>query len=729
MEKKKSTLKINADFSNVLSKFDAELKELFPSEEPENNASISSNSTKESTTTDPVMSKKPSSPPEETDNDTSINLEKSTVIGPMKTKKPSSPPEETEHDAATSSKKSTVTDPVISKKPSSPPEKPDNDTSISSKKSTVTDPVISKKPSSPQPSRSQPIEYKDVKINLFRRLPVMQYLNATKFIALEIETDKVKYIIGKASKRAMQVIEWGVEICPDGGENRDKEIKEILSNIKAKYYNSGCKLYVSFFSMDFSLRQYVLPKVKKVKELKNAISFRLQAELPGFNENTKWYYKIIDEFSSNDTKYLRLIVIVIPGDVINYIMNLLESSGLKPEILIPKPVASYNAFKKFVSDRDADILVDLSYNITQINFITRKNIEYTRDIKSGASNLEFAIHDKKDQISGSDAISVHEGITENGAIRPEMIRKALQLRLRTLQVQQDPVLQLFKNELENSIEYFNNQYSKKGARRIFLTGYGIQKESLLSFLVNNMNLPIFVLLPQLDRSSKNALQFGQYFSTIGTALGIKDSFNLIPAEFIRRMRFKKLNYFMTIIIIMLFLGLGYFNHSMKTSTTYLKSQLTNVKKQYETLNPAEIEFNTTLAKITNLKAEQTELFGLMKKKSPVIEIMKFLSNETPQQIVLKDFSVSVRDNGSLRERDQKIVNRGNNSSIQSGISEAEYVLQFKGNVVSDYLMSDITLINYIDHLKNLNIFKEVDLIYQDKTSSRQSMSFEIKAIL
>ena len=668
MEKKKSTLKINADFSNVLSKFDAELKELFPSEKP--------------------------------DNDPSVSSEESTAINPM-----------------------------MGKKPLFPPEEPENDTSVSSEESTTTSPMMGKKSSPPHPSRTQSVEYKDVKINLFRRLSVMQFLNATKFIALEIETDKVKYIIGKASKKAMRVIEWGVEICPDGGGNRDKEIKDILSNIKTRYDNSGCKLYVSFFSMDFTLRQYVLPKVKKIKELKNALSFRLQAELPGYNENTKWCYKIIDEFSSNDTKYLRIIVIVIPGDVINYIMNLLEDSGLKPEILIPKPIASYNAFKKFISDRDADILVDLSYNITQINFITRKNIEYTRDIKSGASNLEFAIHDKKDPASGSDTISVHEGITENGASRPEMIRKALQLRLKTLQVQQDPVLQLFKNELENSIEYFNNQYSKKGARRIFLTGYGIQKESLLSFLVNNMNLPIFVLSPQLNRSSKNALQFGQYFSTIGTALGINDSFNLIPDEFIRRIRFKNLNYLMSIIIIMFFLGLGYFNHSMKTSITYLKTQLTNVKKQYATLNPAEIEYNKTLAKITNLKAEQTELFGFMKKRSPLIETLKFLSNETPEQIVLKEISVSVRNNRSLRERNQKIVNRGSNSNNQTKNSEAEYVLQFKGNVVSDYLMSDITLINYVDHLKNLNVFKEVDLVYQDKTSSRQSMSFEIKAIL
>jgi len=447
-----------------------------PPEQPENDASISS---KKSATTNPVMSNKLSSPPEQPENDASISSKKSATTNPVMSNKLSSPPEEPENVTSISSKKSATTNPVMSNKLSSPPEEPENVTSISSKKSTTTDSMMIKKPSSPQPSRSQPIEYKDVKINLFRRLSVMQYLNAKRFIALEIETDKVKYIIGKASKRAMRVIEWGVEICPDGGENRDKEIKDILSSIKKRYYNSSCKLYVSFFSMDFSLRQYVLPKVKKIKELKNAISFRLQAELPGFNENTKWCYKIIDEFSSNDTKYWRIIVIVIPGDVINYTMNLLESSGLKPEILIPKPIASYNAFQKFVTDQDADILVDLSYNITQINFITRKNIEYTRDIKSGASNLEFAIHDKKNHISGSDAINVHEGITENGAIRPEMIRKALQLRLRTLQVQQDPVLQLFKNELENSIEYFNNQYSKKGARRIFLTGYGIQKESLL----------------------------------------------------------------------------------------------------------------------------------------------------------------------------------------------------------------------------------------------------------
>ena len=97
MEKKKSTLKINADFSNVLSKFDAELKELFPSEKPENDTSVSS---EESTAINPMMGKKPLFPPEEPENDTSVSSEESPKINPMMGKEPLFPPEEPENDTS-----------------------------------------------------------------------------------------------------------------------------------------------------------------------------------------------------------------------------------------------------------------------------------------------------------------------------------------------------------------------------------------------------------------------------------------------------------------------------------------------------------------------------------------------------------------------------------------------------------------------------------------------------
>ena len=567
-------------------------------------------------------------------------------------------------------------------------------------------------------------KYENANSEFYHSLSLGQYLNASNFIAIDIDNDKVRYVIGKAGSKNILAKEWSVQLAPSSEKDRQKGIKIVLDNIKTNVYKSGYKVHVCFFSPDITIRQFILPKLKKVKELKTAIYFKLQTDLPGFSEHSIWRYKIIEEFEDEDTTSLRVVALVVPGDVIRNLINMLDSAGLKPETLIPRPVASFHAFQHMIDKTDGDVLVDISYDITHINLITENNLEYARNISSGAANLEVAVRDKKGKILGPDAMGFddEDGIGKSGAVRPDKIRKVLRQRLKVLQAQQNPVLQLFKNELQNSVEYFNKLHKNKRAKRIFLTGYGIQKESLLSFLKNNLNLPVFVLSPKFEEYTNNALQFGQYFTTLGTVIGAKDSFNLIPRSYKNSIIFKRLNFLMVIFIIVALFGMGYLNNSANRTLDGLNSQLSNLQAQYEKLNPIETEYQKTNTKILSLQNEQTKLINLIKKESPAIQVMKFLSQETPKQIVLSDFDFILESNQKSGKKSSKPSPAGKNA-------KPEYILQYSGNIVGDYLLSDITLINYVDHLKNLEVFKTVDIIDKQKKSKQQSMKFIIKAKL
>ncbi|MCB0283673.1 MAG: hypothetical protein KDF60_13895 [Calditrichaeota bacterium] len=566
-------------------------------------------------------------------------------------------------------------------------------------------------------------KYENSNVEFFQNLSTLQFLSAHNFLAIDIDTDKIRFITGKSSSGNIQVKKWGVQVAPIGEKDRFKSIKLTLDNIKANYYKAGFKIHVCFFSPDITVRQFVLPKLRKASELYNAVYYKLQTDLPGFSEKSEWRYKIIDEFQDNNVKYLRVVVVVVPSDLIKKLIGMLESSGLTPDTLVPRSVASFHSFKKMISDSDSDILVDISYDMTHINFIANSNLEYARNLASGAANLEVAVHDKKGKILGPDDISIKEedGIGKNGALRPELIRKSLQSRLKLLQAQQNPVLQLFKNELENSIEYFNGLNKNKKVNRVFLTGYGIQKESLLSFLKNNISQPVFVLSPKLE-DEKNTLNFGQYFATIGTIIDPKDTFNLIPKEYLRKQLYKNLNYLVSIVLVIALISLIYLNNSIDNTTEAVQNELVSVSKQYEELNPIETEFQRHEKEIQSLKSEEARLLKLIKNNSPLINVLKFLSNETPEQIVLSDFSLS-------SQRAALTGRRGMQNQVRSDNADSQYVVSFSGNVVGDYLMSDITLINYVDHLKNLNFFRTIEISQKDKKSDRQSLRFEIRATL
>ena len=119
-------------------------------------------------------------------------------------------------------------------------------------------------------------KYQNENIEYFRRLSALNYLNAHNYIALDIDRDKLRYMTGKVTKKSVQVIDYGVGISNKKNTQDIDQIQQ-LSDIKSNYGKSGYKVFVSFFSPDITIKQFVLPRVAKTKDLKNAISFKLQA--------------------------------------------------------------------------------------------------------------------------------------------------------------------------------------------------------------------------------------------------------------------------------------------------------------------------------------------------------------------------------------------------------------------------------------------------------------------
>jgi Tfp pilus assembly PilM family ATPase len=569
--------------------------------------------------------------------------------------------------------------------------------------------------------------YKSISTSFSEKPTFVQSLSAQNFISIDIDIDSIRYIIGTSSGRSIFVKDMGIAIIPSEGDNHDKAVKLTLDNIKANVYKSGYNIHTSFFSPDVTLRQYTVPKMRKASELKNALFYMLQSDLPGFNEDSEWRYKIIDRPHEEDSNLENVIVLVVPGKVIHKYMGLLNSAGLAPATLVPRAVAVAQGFNRMVNNNIADMVVDISYDITHICYMRYGQLEFTRSLATGASNLEIAVHEKQDKILGPDSFQLKEedGVSKKGALRPEMIRKVLTQRLRSLQAHQNPVLQLFKNELQHSLDHFDSLDKNQKVERIFLTGYGVQKESLLFFLKNNMKIPVFVLSPKLTENGTDVLKSGRYFSTLGTVADPKDVFNLVPQAYRSEVMFQRLNYIVGSLFILTIAIMGYLTNLSYKNIDRLTVEFEQVNKKYEELNPVEVEYQSIQADIQKLIKDQEKFKKIIIDSAPILEILKLISNETPEQIILTELSLNSSNLVKMRRK------KGRKSKKEKSVKDknTSYSIRISGTVNGDYLMSDVILINYIDHLKNLEYFTSIDVADKNKKNAKQKMQFEIKAKL
>ena len=583
--------------------------------------------------------------------------------------------------------------------------------------------AVKENPSSKKQTTKITISFGNKDISFYNPLTFLQKFTAHSFLAIDIDTDKIRYVAGQKAGKVLSLQEHGALFLPEVDSDPLKSVKISLDNIQANVYKSGQKIHACIYSPDVTVRPVILPKMRKGKDLDNAIFFKIQAELTGFNEKSTWHYKIIDEFLKDDIKYYKVIVLVVPGDVISSYLGIFERSGLTPQTLTVRPIAINHAFNKLIDHDGADVLVDISYGLTHINFIRNGALEYTRTVTTGASNLEVAVRGKKGKILADESLVLNEedGLSKEGALRPELLRKALAMRLNALETHQNPVLRLFKNELQNSLDYFNSLDKDVKVKRVFLTGYGIQKESLVSFLKNTLALPVFILTPKIEDS--NFLSQGEYLTPIGASIESNDPFNLVPDTFRSNLLFKRLNYAAVLMAVFIAFGLYSYNHVLDLTINALYSQVQYRTQQYKVLNPIEAEYIKGQEEINKNDLEISKLKKQIHPGSPITDLMRLFSNETPDQIQLRTINLN-------RISPVQLKKHINSSGIPAKANKDNtFIVRVSGEVSGDYLMSDVILINYMDRLRNLGYFNNIEVSDKLKKNHEHKMLFEFKAIL
>ncbi len=557
----------------------------------------------------------------------------------------------------------------------------------------------------------------NVQDNFSKPLTFKERLKAKRVLAIDIDNDKLRYLVGNRIPGRLQVIKFGDQKFPTEQVNRYKALQIGLENVVSRHYKKNMELNISIFSNEFKIRQVALPKMKNRRDLENALLNKNMTELQNFTEQSIWSYKIVDEYLFNDIPTINVLIVVAPDEVLNKYMQVFSDLALDITRFIPRPVSLHAAYNAMVDSDKTNIIIDFAYDITQICLIRNRNIEFIRNVSIGARNLEVMIHDDKGGQTRMDQTELASVVVESAGTGALSLKERLHSRINELQNKQNPVLHTFFSEILRSLAFFQGKENKNFVETIYLTGYAIRKESLVPYLKNRLQIPIYLMAPRLSDSESKRLEFGEFTSTIGTAVYKENDFNFLPERYKTKQLFSKLNSFLLIIFFFTLAGAGYLSYLQHKIINKTQNLTITYQKEYDRLNPIEGMYNDFIGKIQSVNSENSELRGFVRERPPIIEVMKYLSNEVPQGIRLEKIDMINLIELEDKKKKKKIE------------PVYKYQIELEGDLFTENLMSDVNLFNFINRLSEAGYFKQVELLNKNKYPEEKRTHFALRLYL
>ena len=554
---------------------------------------------------------------------------------------------------------------------------------------------------------------KSFSTSFYHPLPLLKKLNAHRLLSLDIDVDKIRYLIVKKYGNDLSVEEWGIQQFPKEIAQRFRALQISLENIKRRFYKPGTEVRVTFFSTDLLFKNDVFPVMKKKQELEQAILYKYKEELKHLKNNEfHWNYYVVDEFEEQGVKKQRLQIVFSPAETINRYLYIFEHLKLPVSYLLPRPMSLILAYKYMVEEPKADLLINISYDFTQICYLKSGQLIYLRNLGLGSRNLEVTI--KKDEPITPDIEEKIIGRKNEPNSQESILRKRLLAKLKDLKVKQNPVLHTFFSEILRSIAFIQGNNRQNYIDRIILTGYGILKESLIPYLKSRLNFPIFVMVPKLSNEEGDSiLRYGEFTAVLGATLATKDGINLLPRKFQEKINLSKINKWVNFLIVLFFITSAYLTFIQYSLIQQKQLELSKLEQEYLVLNPFEESYKELLKLIGDVQKENQTLLEKIEEKPPVLEIMRLFSNLTPKAIRLNTLVFNkVRNEGEL-------VNEDNSEELP------KFTVNISGEITGDMVNGDVLLIDFINSLNNLKLFKDIKLDQKEKDVENKKIRFAL----
>lgn len=335
-------------------------------------------------------------------------------------------------------------------------------------------------------------------------------------VAFDIGTNTIKIVEGKFSRNKLQIYRMLDVQTPEGAIEDGKIVndRELSEALKACLIRNNIRIKDGVCTTNSSSiisRDVVIPVVE-YDEMETVIRYEIEQFLPIKLEDYIIQYIILDKIADNEGPKLKVSVVAYPMVVAKSYFDLLSSLDLNPYVLD----VNYNALNKIssysrLSMEGTVAFVDIGAASINISIFKNGKLDFTRIIKYGGENIDYALSTKLDMsIKSTESEKIEKGslvrISEDDIINT------------TIQESVDEML----GEIERILQFYNNQAIGKEIKKILLYGGTANLEGLDEYVERKIGIKTEKVntLAGVDfvGRRRNDDSIGRYLNAIGAII-------------------------------------------------------------------------------------------------------------------------------------------------------------------------------------------------------------------
>src|SRR4030042_3554968 len=381
-------------------------------------------------------------------------------------------------------------------------------------------------------------------INGIATKPKGAFNMAKEMIGLDIGSHSIKLVGIKTTSKGPFLTCLGMKEIPPGKDKEDvNTFSEILRALVEEVGLKTKKVNLVVSGSGVQIKRISVPSLPKA-ELKEAVRWEIKNHLPFPVETAEIVFHILNEYVDDNVKRLDLMVVACPKQLIDRTLSIAERAGLQPVHLDVAPFALWNTLLVWnqLKKEETVALIDLGAEKTGIYIFKDRILQFSREAAPAGADITRAIMEGMGSEGEPEIIYERaEGLKQEMGIplEPHQERtgeKSAFLSKISLFVR--PVLERLSAEIGRSLDYYRTQFNEERIDRLLLTGGGANLRSIVSYLADELRLPIEHFNPLSDilfdpkRIETQLLnQIGSIFTVaVGVAFPEPKRIELLPAK-------------------------------------------------------------------------------------------------------------------------------------------------------------------------------------------------------
>ncbi|MBT3230144.1 MAG: pilus assembly protein PilM, partial [Candidatus Marinimicrobia bacterium] len=486
--------------------------------------------------------------------------------------------------------------------------------------------------------------------------------------------------------------------------HRDDLLAYILDTFDAKLWKKDTmfRMYSSFIETHTKI--FKAPPVKG-KEIAELITWTAKKNLPFSSENINIDHMVLDSEKGELKK--NIIIGVGNNESITFMSDLFKKKKFDLQNVTTIPFIDWETFKHCYPDRlrGCIAIVHMNQNETTITMVKSGRMEFTREMAVGVKDYHKALIQRV--MVGNDAVNITEEMATEYLMQYGIPIDTDQdipetgISLYKIHIFLRPIVERMTSEINRSLDYFRKQVADVECQEIYLTGPGAAIPNLVEVFATQLERTTEHLNPlrQGDFEFSDQLELDHqllpiFATNFGLALKTSAGINLLPIARKQHFQFKvfnKLSIFLTIILIPIYLLLGYFAYVEENG---LEDQVSNMNRQWQKLSEQSQEYFIMLDDLEFLGNYWGFLENDDINSENQIKLLKLISSEIPDNIKVTSL----------------VFRPASSKEAGSVIKQAAHVdrIALSGIVNAHAGIADIQLTNFIMRLESLNMFTSID---------------------